>query len=166
MNLLGALGLDQVSADPNEIPDGKYDGDIFRSEYVLAKDKSKFSHVVTYRVTEGENKGAQRQQWYTIGKNPKNAQGGEPDALTDIAAYEPAMSDSSKSYYKKMWVDLGVPEAAIATASPEDLVGKQVTFGVKRNGGYTNINFVELRAAAPVQAVAITSDSGPTALLF
>lgn len=165
MNLLSTLGLNEVSADPNEIPDGKYDGDIFKSEYVVNKDGSKVSHVITFRVTEGEHKGAQRQQWYTIGTDLKDANGNPATKVDEIAAYVPAMSEQSKSYYKKLWLDLGTPEHLVNSnqIQPADLIGKQVTFGVKKNGQFVNVNFVELRE--PATTVAIDS-SAPSALPF
>lgn len=145
MNLLGTLGLDKVESDPNAIPDGKYDGDVFKSEYVLSKNKDTVSHVITFRVTEGANKGAQRQSWYTLGSEPRNAEGEFPSKPEDITTYNPTMSESQKSWYKKMFVDLGIPEADVSSTPISALVGKNVTFGIKRNGSYININFVELR---------------------
>lgn len=152
-DLTASLGLDKVEADPNNIPDGRYDGKVLKSEYVLSKDKDKISHVVTYQVTDGQYKGAQRQQWYNLGDNCKNAQGGTPENLSDVAAFNPTMTEQNKQWYKKLFVDLGIPEEVINTpggAKPEMLVNKLVTFGVKRNQGYVNVNFVELRTDAPV----------------
>jgi hypothetical protein len=55
------------------------------------------------------------------------------------------MSEQNKSWYKKRFLDLGVAEDEVEDTDIESLVGKAVTFGVKRNGDYLNINFVELR---------------------
>jgi DNA-directed RNA polymerase subunit H (RpoH/RPB5) len=145
MSLMGSLGLENISADPNEVPDGAYDGDVFKSEYVLMRDKDTINHVVTYRVTEGDRKGAQRAQWYKLGENPRNAAGEFPDKVEDIATYKQTMSDSNKQWYKKLFTDLGIPEDQVPNAKPEDLVGKTVSFGVKTNNGYKNVNWVRLR---------------------
>lgn len=144
-NLLGSLGLDQVEADPNALPDGKYDGEVLKSEYVLVQRKDTINHVITYKVTDGDHVGAQRQQWYTLGTEPRDAEGNWPESTDAITSYTPTMSDAQKSWYKKLHVDLGIPEQDVPSTPPAALVGKPVTFGIKKNNGYININFVELR---------------------
>lgn len=154
MSLLSSLGLDDVAGDPNTIPDGKYDGIVEKSEYVIVKDKATLSHVITYKVTEGDRKGATKQQWYTLYKDIKDAEGNVPENVADVKAGAPALSDAQKEYYKKLWMDLGVPGDEVTSSEPNRLEGVLVTFGVKRNNqGYQNINFVEPRVApqAPVQ---------------
>lgn len=144
MSLLGSLGLDEVSADPNAIPEGRYAGVVFSSDYVYKKQDNSVSHVITYQVVDGERKGAQRQEWYNLGDATAFADDGT------VSAMNGTMTDDRKTWYKKRLVDLGVVEETISTTfHPRDLVGKMVTFGVKKNGNYININFVELREAAP-----------------
>lgn len=139
MNLLGTLGLDAVEADPNVIPVGRYNGVIFKSEYVHVTKSDSVSHVITYQVTDGDRKGAQRQEWFNLGVNPTF------DATGNIVALTPTMSEVQKPWYKKRLVDLGITEEAVSTTfHPSQLVGKQVVFGLKANGSYLNINFVEL----------------------
>lgn len=147
--LLGTLGLDQVEADPNALPDGKWAGVIFKSEYVDVKKTDSLAHVITYKVTEGEKNGAQRQEWFTLGTVKTRDENG------NITAINPTMTEQQKPWYKKRLIDLGIPESKIndGTFEPSDLVGKEVFFGTKKNGSYININFVELRneVATPVE---------------
>ena len=145
MSLMGSLGLDQVEADPNALPDGKWAGVIFKSEFVLVKSKGEVSLVITYKVTEGVKNGAQRQEWFTIGKNPLDANGNPTENINEVASMTPSMTEQQKPWFKKRLVDLGVAEADIPSLDPKTLVGKNVTFGTKKNNGYININFVELR---------------------
>lgn len=142
MNLIESLGLDQVESDPNALPDGKWAGEVFKSEYVWHKgknatsdEKDHVSHVITYRVTHGDRAGAQRQEWFLIGR--KDAE--NPEKIV------PLMTEQQKPWYKKRFEDLGVPPAEINTTTPEALVGLPVNFGTKKNGNFININFVELR---------------------
>lgn len=144
MSFMDSLGIDSVEADPNALPDGKYAGEVFKSELVWSKAKGTISHVITYRVTEGERAGAQRQEWFTLGTDPVYDDEGNLVSLT------PTMTEQAKPWYKKRFVDLGVPEAEVSKTKPEALVGLPVNFGVKKNGAYININFVELRHTAEV----------------
>lgn len=147
-DLNATLGLQNVEADPNTIPDGRYDGKITKSEYVLTK-AGKVAHVTTFTVTDGQYKGAQRQKWDNLGENAKDANGNPAEKIDEVVAFDPLMSDNNKTWYKKFWADLGIDTDTVQ-AKPEMLVGKLVTFGVKRNQGYPNINFVELRTEGTV----------------
>lgn len=162
-DLNASLGLGEVEADPNLIPDGSYDGKVLKSEYVLSGNK-KVAHVLTYQVTEGQYKGAQRQHWNNLGENALDANGQPAEKIADVASFTPTMTDQSKTYYKKLWLDLGIDTDQVA-ANPADLVGKPITFGVKRNGQYLNINFVQLRqpvAGFGPEPVAASEFSAPT----
>lgn len=161
--LMGALGLNNVSADPNDIPDGKYDGVIYESQYVLHKKNGevRVSHVTTFKVTDGDYNGAQRQKWDTIGVNPLNAQGQPAEKVEEIASFTPAQSEQQKQWYKKFLQDMGIHD--FDNAKPEDLVGKEVTFGVKTNNGFKNVNFQELRSPSTPAPVAVGGfDAGGT----
>lgn len=150
-NLNDTLGLNNIPADPNDIPDGKYDGIVLKSEYVYNDTKNQVSHVLTLQVSDGTHKGAQKQHWYNLGKNCVTAQGTKPTNINEVAGFESLMTDQNKTWYKKMWVSLGVPEEAVGTASPEVLKGKLVVFGVKRNAeGYKNVNFIDSRKPGTV----------------
>lgn len=141
MGLLGSLGLDEVEADPNNIPDGRYDGFI-KSDELVVKKNGEVSLVITYKVSEGDRKGAERTEWYTLGKDPVR----NPTTQA-VEGYTPTMDETAKSWFKKRLVDCGLNEQQIADYEPGDLANKKVTFGVKRNGNFININFVELREA-------------------
>lgn len=151
MNILGSLGLDQVESDPNNIPDGRYVGKVDSSRIVLSKDKSKVMHVTNYKVTEGDHKGAQVADFQQLGVDPQFDEAG------NITSFTNTMSDMNKQWYKKRLVqDLGVPEDAVnsGTFDIANLADKAVVFGVKRNNGYVNVSFVELRADTPETASA------------
>lgn len=142
MSLMDSLGLENVEADPNALPDGKWPGVITRSEYVVVTKNNTVSHVITYQVTDESNrKGAQRQEWFRLGTDPVVDNDGNITSMT------PTMSEEQKSWYKKRFVDLGIAEEDVPKTEPKDLVGKQVTFGTKKKDGFINISFVELRDA-------------------
>jgi hypothetical protein len=157
MSLLSSLGLDDVSADPNDIPVGKYDGVVLKADLVLVESKGELSHVITYQVTEGEFKGAQKQQWYTLYKDVKDADGNFPSDPKMVAAGTPALTDNQKRYYKKLFVDLlGIPEEDVSKTEPTALAGVPITFGIKLKDGYKNVSFSERRVvegAVPTETV-------------
>lgn len=166
INLLGTLGLQNVAADPNDIPDNTYDGVVAESQYVTVESKDTLAHVITYRVADGPHKGAQRQEWFTIGNAPRDASGNFAKNVTDVVNFQQAMSDQQKMWYKKRWVDLGIAEADVnsGTVAPEALVGRPVTFGVKTKNGFKNISFVNLRKenpTAPMQQVNLAGGAIP-----
>lgn len=154
-DLNATLGLQNVEADPNNIPDGRYDGKVLKSEYVLTK-SGKVAHVTTFQVTSGTNNGAQKQKWDNLGENPLKADGTPAEKIDEVASFTPTMKETQKTWYKKFWLDLGIDTDQVV-ANPKDLEGKLVTFGVKRNDGYANINFVELRAAGTVTEMSATA---------
>jgi hypothetical protein len=159
MSLLSSLGLNDVPSDPNDIPDGKYDGIVQASEYVLVSSKNTLAHVVTYQVADGEYKGAQKQVWNTLYKNVVDANNNFPDKIEDVKGGESSMTDANKRWYKKMWCDLlNLTDAEYgqreANLKPEDLVGIPVTFGIKTKDGYKNVNFVERRMPETTAAAA------------
>jgi hypothetical protein len=137
---MAGLGLDQVEADPNALPDGKWPGIVTKSEIVVVKKNNTVAHVITYKVTEGEKTGAVRSEFFNLGKDPVYAEDGKT-----IVSYTVTMSEAQKPWYKKRYVDLGIPEAQVTQTEPAALVGKEVIFGTKKNDGFINISFVELR---------------------
>lgn len=155
------LGLGNVDADVNNLPDGRYDGKVKSSQYVYVDSKDTLSHVISYEVTEGEYKGRNKDEWFMLAREPRKADGSAPDKgkvdISEIATLTPAMSDNAKPWYKKRHLDLGVPEQAFdAGINIATLEGRPVTFGVKRKDGYVNINFVESRE--------VDTTNGPVAL--
>lgn len=150
MSLISSLGLDAVTADINDIPVGKYDGIVSKSEFALVEPKKQVSHVITYKVTEGDFKGAEKQVWYNLYGEIVDAEGNFPKSPEDIKGGKPLMTDNNKRWYKKALMDLtGCSEEEAGKVTPEMLVGKEVTFGVAEKNGYKNVNFVERRNVAP-----------------
>lgn len=145
-NLLNSLGLGEVEADPNAIPDGRYDAVVMKSEYVHVKGKDALAHVITYKVTDGDNAGAQVPHWFNLGVNPKFNENGQPISFT------PTMTQGNKQWYKKAFVDLGIPEDQVTATPISALVGRECTIGVKKNGQYRNVTYVEARGNALAQA--------------
>ena len=152
--LLGSLGLDEVPADPNATPDGRYEGVIFKDEIVVKKDDT-VHHVITYKVEDPSSNynGAQRPEWFKLGVNPVR-----DETTNALTGFTPAMDETTKRWYKMRLAGLGLDDAAIAAWTPGSLVGKKVTFGTKKNGNFINVNFVELREApeAPAAGPGIT----------
>jgi hypothetical protein len=156
MDILGTLGLDSVSANPDDVPTGSYDAVIYQSEFVLSKNKDTIAHVITFKVEGGDNDGAKPSQWNTLGKTPRNEAGEFPAKVEDVTQYEPTMSKKQESYYKKTWVDSGVPEDQVGKLPPEALVGKPVTIRVYMSNGYKNV------AVNGVRVVDSASPQGPS----
>lgn len=153
MGLFDTLGMDTVEADPNALPDSRWVGEVYKSEFVEKKN-GEVSHVITYRVVDGERKGAQRTEWFTIGTGAQKDDSGKITGVDQVT-----MSDQAKPWYKKRWEDLGKPMTK--ESKPSDLVGIPVIFATKKNGSFININYVEVRnpnAAAPVDATAAPAE--------
>lgn len=162
MSLIGSLGLDAVEADPNYLADGAYPGEVFKSEYVIREKDGEetVNHVITYRVTEGDRKGAQKAEWFRLGKDPVRE-----GPANELVGMTPTMTEQAKTWYKKRLVDLGIPEEEIATLVPQTLVGIPVDFGVKTKNGYTNVSFVSRREIPGVAGTAPVAPSGPAGAL-
>ncbi len=144
--VFSTLGLDEIEADPNFLPDGKWAGEVVREDYVFVKSKNEVSHVLTYRVTEGVEPdspwlGRERTEWFTLGTGPEYDDKGSIIGITTAT-----MTQKQRPWYKKRLLDLGIPESEQTDDyRPGPLVGRKITFGTKKNGAYVNINFVELR---------------------
>lgn len=145
-DLNATLGLQNVPSDPNDIPPSKYDATVTRSEYVLKKN-GVMSHAVTYTVDDGQYKGAQVTNWTQIAKNLLKVDGTPAETVEEAHHGESLMTDQNKMYYKKMWVDHGIPEEQVdaGAVKPEDLIGIKVTVGTKKVNGFVNVSFVEKR---------------------
>lgn len=165
MDILGTLGLGDVPSDPNDVPVGTYDAVIFSSEYVLSKNKDTIAHNIVFKVVGEEFGGAKPNQWNTLGKEPRDAEGNFPNNVQNVATYTPTMSDQQKSYYKKTWVDCGVPEDEVGRRDPSTLVGTPVTIRVYTSNGFKNVAVNGVRtddAAAP----GVTAGAGGTPMPF
>lgn len=160
-DLLGTLGLGKVEADPNNLPEGRYEGTVTRSQMVLVKSKKEIAHAISYTVESGQFKGATRQEFFTYGTTDSETADERP-----LKNYEATMGETRKSWYKKRLVDLGISQAKVDSGDFEvkDLVGTKVVFGVKHSGQYINVSFAEKRnttaGAVPLstEPVATTGD--------
>lgn len=163
--LFNSLGLGNVEADPNKIPDGTYDGDVMKSELVLVPAKARISHVITYIVTSGSKKGAQKQEWFEIATNPVDSNGQPAQKLSEVASATPSMTEQAKPWYKMRLTDLGGSDQEIdnGTFDLSSIVGTPCTFGVKTNEkGYQNVNFARKREVAATAAPVSLADLGAT----
>lgn len=160
MDILGTLGLDAVSPDPDDVPVGTYDAVVHESSYVLSKNKDSIAHVIRFKVVGGEKDGAKPFQWNTLGEQPRNAAGEFPANVEEIVTHSPSMSDKQKSYYKKTWVDCGIPEDQVGHLPPEALVGKPVTIRVYTKNGFKNVAVNGVRVTEGDPTVP-TGDAGP-----
>jgi len=142
MDLMGTLGLDNVE-DPNNLPDSKYAGVIYKCEYVISK-SDKLGIAITYKVTDPGSKynGREKFEWWTIGEEPTKDENGE------FKVGKVTMSESQKPWFKKRMADIGIPESRLSNLKNADLAGRigtEVFFGIKNKDGFNNVNFVEMR---------------------
>lgn len=135
---LSDLGLDNVEADPNHLPDATYLGYLTDCKVVQFKDVSKGKAVVfTYKVDEGEHKGKTIDEW-------------KPANTFDDA--------TKKAWLKQRLLSLGVPESRINAVNPDDLIGTAVKFSVKQKGEYRNVTFVALRDETEADTASVVAD--------
>lgn len=155
-NLMASLGLDQVSGDPNEIPDNTFDGIVKKDEFVFVKKSNSVNHVIEFEVTDGTYKGKSKAIFTRFGTDPVDANGQPTEKVDEIANYKHTMSDDNKNYYKALLLNLGVPAAVID--SGQFVVGSlkdtPVTFTTSTKNGYQNIYNVKVRqlTATPMPA--------------
>jgi len=158
-NLFDSLGLGDVDADPNAIPDGRYDAVVASADMVHIKSKNSAAIVFNYQV-EGDYAPARIAQFQNLGNNVVLDDNGK------IKSFTPTMSQQNKQFLKKAFVDLGVPESTVSTTPTMDLlamvVGRKCTIGVKKNGAYRNVSYVEYRA--PEVATDLTGNDTPGAV--
>ncbi len=157
-NPMASLGLDKVTADPNAVPAGVYDCVVSKVEFVHGKSNNSLGHVITYQIEDGDYKGASITHWFTLGDNPTFAADGKTPT-----GYNPTMTEQQKTYYKKAFVDLGIPEDMVTSTDPQSVVGRKCTVTVKVNEPtpgkiYRNVSGVTLRdGAAQAQALGLTN---------
>lgn len=176
--LMQSLGLGNVSSDVNEIADGKYDAVVDKSEYFFNKAKDTVSHVITYRIESNDpaTKGRNKQEYFTLGKEPRDASGNFAKDEESLAAYNNTQTEMNKQFHKKRFVDLlATPGDAESRKTVEarvdngdvdapDLVGVHCTINIKTNNGYQNVAGAWARgaASAPVATTqAVTLGSTP-----
>lgn len=151
MGLLDSLDLNSASSDPNAIPDGTYDGEVMKSELVFVPSKNTVSHVITYKVTDGPQKGAQKAEWYELGVNPVKADNSPATSIDEAVSFTPTMAENRKPWYNKRATDLLGERFTAENMSKA--VGIPVAFNVKTEGNFQNIKWVNKRAGQATQQV-------------
>jgi len=142
-----SLGLDKIESDPNAIPDGRYDCVVVSAEKVHIASKNGVAVVITYKLVDGDYKDARIPHFFNLGVNPVFDDQGK------IVSFTPTASEGQLRWFKKAFVDLGIPEHAVRTTKLSDLVGRECTVGVRKKDGYRNVNFVEPRGNSLPQQV-------------
>lgn len=135
--ILSDLGLGDV---PDGLAVGTYKGNVYGCKVQTLKDVSKGKSLVfTYKVNDPESSynGETIDEWKSINKFDTNVK---------------------KRFLKERLVSLGIPETRFDQFRPDDVIGLDVFFTVKKNGQYTNITDVTLiegdasSVSAPSQA--------------
>lgn len=103
------------------IKDGPYPAYIVKSEIVTKKDETK-AWVITYRVSDGAQKGEQVQEWFNT--YPHDAE----------------KNANAKKWRARRLESLGVPESQWPTFDPASVIGTFGIIKVKTSNGYTNIS--------------------------
>lgn len=133
MGFLNDLGLDNVEADPNHIPDGQYPGFVYKSSLTIKKKDGTTQWAITYKVAPDAPVAAGKSQdeWFKVKGAP-----GKPET-------EP--TENNKEWLKKRVLSLGVPESQVNSLDPQDVEGTAVFFTIVHRNGYQNIGNVWLR---------------------
>jgi hypothetical protein len=153
--LLGALNLGGVSGDPNALPAGRYDGRVTKSEYAVNTKQTPpvLNHVVGLKVESNDQyNGRTQTRFFKLGENPVDANGQPTTNPSQVVHFNQTMTDNNKDYYKKLWLDCGVPAHLVDSgqATPDMLLNAPVVFGVGERNGYLNVTFIDKRDVAPV----------------
>lgn len=147
VDLMDTLGLDKVE-DPDNLPDGAYQGIIKDCGYVKSK-TDKLGLVVIYKVDDPQSSyhGREKYDWTNIGEG--NVHEEEDDWKFD----RPIMSENQKPYFNKRMEQLGIPKSALSNLKQEHLksrVGLRCNFKIKNKDGYNNVVEVQLTSNTPV----------------
>lgn len=137
MGFLNDLGLENVEADPNYIPDGKYAAFVYESSTKIIKNVNYW--VITYKIADDPNVG-----------------GKTVDELKSLDPKGPKRSQQL-SFLKQRVLSLGIPESRVSEFDPGDVVGTPVTISIKHKDGYQNVGTVELRGEGTTPSVAPTN---------
>lgn len=133
MSLFGDLDIASAADDPFNIDEGMYRGVVTAAQVKKSNDGTKKGFVLTYTVTDEESPmvGRKIDEWKNL------PQPEDPDTLTPD-------EERDRSFLKMRLRSLGVEEEEMNTVGPDDLIGKDVVFTVKKKGDYTNVVKVEL----------------------
>jgi hypothetical protein len=160
MGLLDSLGLDQVEADPNSLPDGKYGSVLYKADIIATK-TDKVMAMFVFKVNDGgKQHGKEKPEFWEFGTGVVKAEDGT------ISFTTPTMTEDRKSWFKNRLIALGVPDAQTPKfdqAMADGLVGTEVFMGIKNKNGYCNINFIERRNAGAGNVASTTAGVDPFA---
>lgn len=126
--LLGDLGLDDVSANPNFVADGGY--------------------VATVAVKVSGSKKEPNRRYLVFTYTIKSAADGSPTEYASKTVQEWKSADKSddaqqKSFLKQRIMSFGIPEEEVSRFSLGMVQGATVLVEIKNNGDYTNVNRVK-----------------------
>lgn len=109
-NFLNELGLENVEANPNFIPSGKYPAFVFDSQVKMSKRNIK-QWVITFKIApESETTPGRTQSEF------KNLQfTGDAESIS-----------FQKSFLKQRVLSLGIPESRINVFQPNEVIGQPV----------------------------------------
>lgn len=125
-SIFGDIDWGNVQDDPFQIPDNSYVAYVTKVSVGPTKAGDKIGMTLVYTIDGGEYNGRDVTEWKAIPQiaDPKN----------------PTVEEArSLSFLKQRMLQLGVPEARIASVSPEDLVGIRCVITVRTKGEYTNV---------------------------
>ncbi len=156
MGLLDSLGLDNVEADPNALPDGKYGAALYKADIIATK-TDKVMAMFVFKVNDGGSQnGKEKPEFWEFGT------GVQKDAEGKVAGFDtPTMTEDRKSWFKNRLISLGVPDSQAGNfdqAMADGLIGTEVFMGIKNKNGYCNINFIERRDANAAKAQVNAAD--------
>lgn len=169
--LMQSLGLGDISANVNEVPDGKYDAIVTASEWFFNEGKDTVSHTITYKIDSNDpaTKGKSKQEFFNLGKEPRDANGVFTKSEDELTHYVNTQTEMNKQFHKKRFVDLLADnnpqskkevEAAVDAGQiePANLVGVKCVVNIKTKDGFQNVAGAWKRdGAAPVAATQAVS---------
>ncbi len=173
-SLMQSLGLNSVSANVNDIEDGKYDATVEKSEAFFNKAKNTVSHVITYRITFTDPvKGKvskTAQEFFKLGENPVDANGNFAENEESLAGYNNTQTEQNKSFHKKRFVDLLATndkadkervEAQVDAGQLDfkDLVGAECVVTLKTKDGFQNVSAAYKRSGSTATPTATNAVS-------
>lgn len=127
MGIFGDLDVEAAADDPFAVDDGTYNGTITKCEAKPTKNGDKIGLTLEYTITdEGPMAGRKVSEWKHIPRS------GDENAA------------NAASFLKQRLISIGVPADRINSFEPEDALGTDVVFTVKKNGEYTNVTRVAL----------------------
>lgn len=140
--LFGDLGLNNVSSNPNETPDGVYKAVVHEAKMFTHSEKkpgeNKF-FIITYKIVEPE-------PIKVMVDGVEKLIVVKDNTVDEWKSANPGDDSKKKSFLKQRIVSLGVPEDVVNKGQfqPRQIVGVPVLITVKNKDGYTNVKKVVL----------------------